>query len=199
MMGLGGWEAKAERLRMVILSSGHQLARELPPGISRVLEIFARVAATGDGTGLQEEMAAVPEDEHRPLWEPIEVHGWKIQATMYLRDGRLWWLVHAVRKNERAPTEKNLVFLDKVLGHLGAEPARHAIIDPRNRPLGRELLPFGWWTWQNREQLYAVQVNKDKKRDQDKIRIVPLGTRETDGYTSLRVSDFAATAESEES
>lgn len=197
MMELG-WAAKAERLRMVILSAGHQHARELPPGIARVLEVFARVAASGDGSGLQEELAAVPRDEHRPLWEPIEVHGWKIQATMYLRDDRLWWLVHADRKNGRAPSEKDLVFLDKVLDHLGAEPARHAIIGPRSSPPGRELLPFGWWTWQNRAQLYDVQVNKDKKHDRDKIRVVPLGTRETDGYTSLHVSDFAASDESEE-
>lgn len=187
-----GWKKEAERLRMVILSGGHQLARELGPGISRILEFFSRAAKSGDGRGLQAEIADLPQDEHKPLWEPIEVHGWKIQATMYLRDGQLWWLVHADRKNERVPSEKDVKFLDKVLEHLGAVLERHAIIGPRSSPAGEALLPFGWWTWRNTWPLYEIQVNKDKKRDQDKIRVVPLGTRETDGYTSLRAQDLAA-------
>jgi hypothetical protein len=186
-----GWRAKADRLRMVILSGGHQLARELAPGISRALEILSRVARTGDGRGLEEEMARLPQDAYKPLWESIAVHGWKIAATMYLRDGQLWWLVHATRKNERAPADKDLVFLDKVLDHLGAHPALHAIIEPRSSPAGAPRLPFGWWTWRNTEQLYEIQVNKAKKRDQDKMRIVPLGSRETDGYTTLRARDLA--------
>lgn len=184
-----GWKKKAERLRMVILSCGHQLARELPPGISGVLEIFARVARTGDGRGLQEELARIPQDAHKPLWEPIEVYGWVIQATMYLRDGQLWWLVHAERKNGGEPSDKDSALLDKVLDHLGAVSARHMIISPRSSPPGEPPLPFGWWTWQNHWPLYDVQVNKDKKRDQDKIRIVPLGTRGTDGYQALLTDD----------
>jgi hypothetical protein len=180
-----GWRKKAEHLRMVILSAGHRVARELPPGISRILELFARVVQTGDGRDLQAELARVPPDIVPPLWEPADIYGWKVQATMYLRDGSLWWLVHAARKNERTPSEKDLVFLDKILDCLGAVPARHVIIGPRSSPPGEELLPFGWWTWQNRDQLYDVQVNKDKKRAADKIRIVPLGTRETDGYSAI--------------
>ena len=85
MMSIG-WQAKAERLRMVILSAGHKLARELPPGLLRGLEVLARVAESGDGRGLQEELAALPQDVHKPLWELIEVHGWKIGATMYLEE-----------------------------------------------------------------------------------------------------------------
>lgn len=188
-----GWKKKADLLRMVILSSAHPLAKELPPGFSKMLEVFARIARTGDGRGAQEEMDELRRehgDEPRPLWEPAEIYGWKIQATMYLRDGQLWWLVHAVRKNENTPLDKHLVMLDKVLDHLGAVPTRHAIIDPRSAPPGEPPLPFGWWTWQNRQPLYDVQVNKDKKRDADKIRIVPLGSRETDGYSSLPMDDI---------
>lgn len=188
-MAFGGWKAKSERLRMVILSAAHQMAKELPPGVSKMLAIFERVSKSGDGTRLQEEMDQIAHDhsdEPRPLWEPIEVHGWKIQATLCLKDGQLWWLVHAVRKNERAPSDKDVVFLDKILDHLGADPTRHMIIGPRSSPDGEpELLPFGWWTWQNRGQLFDVQVNKNKKRDAEKVRIVPLGSRETDGYQSI--------------
>jgi hypothetical protein len=196
-----GWRKKVEKLRMVILSGGHQLARELAPGFSRILESFARAAKSGDGSGLQEEFANIPQDDHKQqLWEPLEVHGWLIQSTMYLRDGQLWWLVHAVRKNERAPipSDNDVKFLDKVLEQLGAVPVRHAIIGPRSSPAGEPALPFGWWTWRNVWPLYEIQVNKDKRGDPDKIRIVPLGTRETDGYTSLRAQDFAVVDDQEE-
>lgn len=188
-----GWKKKAERLRMVILSAAHQSARELPPGISGVLEIFARVARTGDGRGLQEEIAGLPQDDCKPLWEPIEVYGWAIQATLYLREGALWWLVHAERKNGGAPSDKDGVLLDKILDHLGAVPLWHMIIGPSSSPPGEPRLPFGWWTWQNRWPLYDIQVNKSKKRDQDKIRIVPQGSRETEGYQGL----FAASSDEE--
>jgi hypothetical protein len=190
-----GWKKRAERLRMVILSGAHQLAKELPPGISGALDIFRRVARDGGTPGggpalmreIEEAFAAHPDDP-KPLWEPIEVHGWKIMATMYLQDAKLWWLVHAARKNEGVPSDKAIGFLDKVLDHLGAEPTRHAIIGPRSSPEGEPALPFGWWTWQNRGQLFDIQVNKNKRRDADKLRIVPLGTRETDGYVSFHAS-----------
>lgn len=180
-----GWQKKVEHLRMVILSGGHQVARELPPGILRVLEAFERAAKTGDGRGLQEEISGLPPDEYKPLWEPLDVYGWKLHATLYLRDGQLWWLVNAVRKNEAVPRDKEVAFLDRVLEHLGAVPGRHVIIGPRSSPPGEPALPFGWWTWQNRWPLYDVQVNKSSACDRDKIRIVPHGTRETEGYQDL--------------
>jgi hypothetical protein len=183
-----GWKAKAERLRMVILSAAHQLAKELPPTLSKALELYARLSMAGAWPTLQDEMGRLQAgpDEPRPLWEPIEVHGWKIQATLYRKNDQLWWLVHAVRKNERDPSDKDVVFLDKVLDHLGAEPLRHMIVGPRSNPRGEpEMFAFGWWTWQNRWPLFEVQVNKSTKRDVDKVRIVPAGSRETDGYTSL--------------
>ncbi len=191
-----GWKKKTEKLRMVILSGGHQLARELPAELSRILDVFRRTHQTKDGSALQAEIArGVPQgpsaSSEKMLWEPTEIHGWKIEATMYLREAQLWWLVYAFRENERSPTEKDIAFLDKVLGHLGAEPDRHAIIGPRSSPPGEPPLPFGWWTWRNGWLLYEIQVNKEKLRDEDKIRIVPRGTRETDGYTTLRPQDLA--------
>lgn len=195
-----GWKAKAERLRMTMLSAAHQSAKELPPGVAKTLEVFARIAQTGKMDALQEELDSIQRDhpdDARPLWEPIEVHGWSIEAVLYLRENKLqpqpsdknlWWLVHARRKNDRDPTDKDLVFLNKVLEHLGCEPTRHVIIGPLTVIVEEDgRLPFGWWTWRNGWLLYDIQVNKDKKRDRDKIRIVPLGTRETEGYTSLDV------------
>ena len=186
-----GWKAKAERLRMVILSAAHQIAKDLHPTIVRTLDIFARVAQSGDGRGMEDEMASLPPVpvDAQLLWEPIEVHGWKIQATLYRKDGQLWWLVRAVRKNERAPSEKDNVFLDKVLDHLGAEPTRHMIIGPRSSPREHEPLFFGWWTWQNRDPLFDVQV-KGQGKDAE-LRVVPLGSRATDGFSSLDMSEKA--------
>jgi hypothetical protein len=178
-----GWKNKAERLRMVILSCSHQLAKDLPPGLSKSLAIFGRVAKIGGEQGaFREEMEAVIRDhadEPRPLWEPIEVHGWKIEATMYLQSNQLWWLVHAVRPTNKEPSDKDVAFLDKVLEHLGGDPKRDMIIGPRSGPVH---LAFGWWTWFNVSPLYEIQVNADKKRDEEKIRVVPLGAPESEGY-----------------
>lgn len=186
-----GWKKKAELLRMVIVSSAHQIAKELPSDVMRVLDIFRRVAETGDGRGMQEEMASIPPSEgEKPLWEPAEIHGWHFQATLYKKDDQLWWLVRAVRKNERAPSDKDLVFLDKVLDYLGAVPRRHAIIEPLSTPPGEERLPFGWWTWQNRWPLFEVQVKGRGKAAS--MRIVPHGSRETDGYECVDLSERAA-------
>lgn len=180
---------------MVVLSGGHQLAQTLPPGIAAVLAIFARVAAQGGSHGdLQQEiqgaLAAYPEDP-KPLWEPIEIYGWKIHATLYRQDEKLWWLVHAERKNEKTPDPKDIAFLDKILHELGAEPKRHLIIGPTSSPRGEPALPFGWWTWQNRWPLYEIQINKHARRDKEKIRIVPLGTRATEGYQTVDVSNVS--------
>ena len=180
-----GWKKKAERLRMVILSGGHQIAKELPPGISRVLEIFRRTAQTGDGSTLQEELdgTAPAPDAERPLWEPIEVHGWKIEATLYLQSGQLWWLLTARRRNEKAPSANDVAFLNKVLDHLGADPKRDMIIGPTSSPAGDPALPFGWWTWFNTAPLYEVQVKG--KGSHAMVRVVLLGTRESDGYVRV--------------
>lgn len=187
-----GWKKKIERLRMVIVSTAHPLAKELPPGLSEILAAFGRVAASGDASDLQQEIARIrgqliDPNEILPLWEPEAVYGWRIQATMYLRDGELWWLVHAARANERTPSETEISLLNKVLEHLGCQPKRHAIIAPTSSPPGEPPLPFGWWTWQNRSPLYEVQVNPNKKSDREKIRIVPLGSRASDGYEPLPI------------
>ncbi len=187
-----GWKHKAERLRMVILSAGHQQARELPPSFTKILAIFRRVDETKDGMTLQDEIdraIAEASAETPPLWEPIEIYGWKIQATFYLLNKQLWWLAHAVRKDERAPREKDIVFLDKVLTHLDADPIRDCVIGPRSSPPGAEPLPFGWYTWFNRQALFEVQLHATSRNKKDVMRVVPLGTPPSDGYTSVDMSD----------
>ena len=178
---------------MVILSAAHQMAKDLPAGTAAILGLFRRTATTGDGLNLKEEFDRVCvtyTNEPQPLWEPVDIYGWKIQATMYLQNGQHWWLLHAVRRNEKEPSEKDIAVLDKVLDHLGADPKRDTIIGPRSSPAGDPLMVFGWWTWFNRWPLYEIQTNK-AKRGQNAMRIVPHGTRASDGYqpVDLRYDD----------
>jgi len=186
-----GWKKKAEHLRMVIVSGAHQIAKDLPPGVVRTLDVFQRVSQSGDARDLQEELSGIPppSEDEKLLWEPAVIHGWKFQATLYKKDGQLWWLVRAARRSDREPSDKDLVFLDKVLDHLGAVPRRHAIIEPLSSPPGEPRLPFGWWTWQNRWPLFEVQAKGRGKGAS--IRVVPLGTRATDGYASVDLSGRA--------
>jgi len=178
-----GWKKKAERLRMIILSVGHQGARSLSPGLSKILELFRYTALTGDDSMLQEEMAKLPPDEDKLLWEPIVVHGWKIEATMYLQGGQLWWLAHTQRPTSKAPSDKNVVILNKALDHLGADPKRDMIIGPSSSPDGEPALAFGWWTWFNRSDLYEIQLKGSGSKTV--LRTVPLGTPTSDGYTRV--------------
>lgn len=181
---------------MAILSAGHQIAKELSPGIAKVLEMFRYTHRTKDGSQLKGNIDRFPVDPNPMLWEPIEVHGWTIAASMYLQNGQLWWIVQARRAKEKSyfsptgPTEKDIVFLNKVLEHLGADLERDVIIGPNSSPPGEPPLSFGWWTWFNRDPLYEVQAKGKGKTGQ--LRIVPLGTREDDGFTSVDLSPLVA-------
>ena len=157
-----GWKKKTERLRVVIVSAAHQMAKDLPAGTAAILDLFKRVAKAGGG-----------------------------QATMYLQSSQHWWLLHAVRRNEKEPSDKDIAVLDKVLDHLGADPNRDTIIGPRSSPAGEPRMVFGWWTWFNRWPLYEIQTNK-AKRGKDMMRIVPHGTRASDGYQPVDLGDDSA-------
>lgn len=178
-----GWKKKAERLRMVILSAGHQFAKEISPELNGMLEYFRQVSKSNEANGGDVAKPSLGDASKQKLvWEPIDLYGWDIQSTMYLLNGQLWWLTRAIRKNEKSPSESDLKILDKVLAHLGADSVRDALIGAGNR--SPHDLPFGWWTWFNRMPLYEIQINKDKAKDKEKIRIVPLGEAESDGYNT---------------
>lgn len=185
-----GWKKKAELLRRVIVSAAHPLAKDLAPGLRKTLDLFREVAKNGGhpkgGDGMLDEIEAFSiSEEERPIWEPAEIGGWDIQATLYTDNGQLWWLCRVVRKDERAPKPNHLAMLTRILEHLGADVLRDSIIAPTSAPPGEELLPFGWWAWFNRHPLLDVQVNPAAKRDRDKIRVVPMGTPAADGYIPL--------------
>lgn len=93
-----------------------------------MLAAFGRFAACGERADLQQSLSkigTIPVDS-KPIWEPMEVYGWKVDATMYRRDEQFWWLVHAERKNETEPRNKDIAVLDKVLGRpRGRSQAAH--------------------------------------------------------------------------
>lgn len=192
MLGFG-WKKKAEILRVTIISAGHRIAKPLSPKFERILDLFGQAAKTGFVDDLAAELASEQDkvtDLDRPLWEPAEIYGWKFQATLYRKDEKLWWLVHASRQSPEPPSDKHIAFLNKVLEHLGAQPERHAIITPSHPPPGQDRLPFGWWTWQNHHDLMDIQVNK-AKRGKDMLRFVPAGSRGSDGYETVDTSKRA--------
>ena len=190
-----GWKKKAEILKTTLVSAGHQMAKELPPVIVQTLDMFRRAAQSGDASGMLEEIASVERtapgigDGEKLLWEPAEIYGWNLQAAFYKKDDALWWLVRAVRRNERIPAAKDLAILAKVLAHLGATH-EDAIIAAGWSPAGEEPLPFGWWTWRNVSPLYEMQVNKTK-RGAAAMRIVRLGTPPSDGYECVDLTGGA--------
>ena len=187
-----GWKAKAELLRTVLLTAGHQVAKKLPEGLGKVLDLYRRVHETRDPNSIAEESLDLHRRVHenevrdqRLLWEPSEIAGWKIRASFYLDDAdKLWWLFHAQRKSPRAPADKDIQILYKVLEHMGCDPARRVIIGPESGPgTEYEALPFGWWTWPNTFPLLEMQIKKDGKKVH--TRVVPSGTRPTDGFQHI--------------
>lgn len=182
-----GWKKKAERLRMIVLTGAHSLAKELAPALREILDFFRETAKTlhFDRAKAARTLAAPIAQEVKPIWEPAEIYGWKIEATLYREQHQLWWLVSARRgeHEQQPPTEKSIDFLIKVLEHLGADPRRDAIIAPWSHPEGKEALPFGWWAWINQQPLYEFRV-KGKS-----MRVFPLDAPEVDGYTRLDQAD----------
>jgi hypothetical protein len=182
-----GWKRKALTLKVTLLSAGHQIAKELPIGIQKVLDLYRRVHETKDPTGIAEEIERIHKD-HPPepqLREPAAIGGWDIDAMLYRKEGNLWWLFHAQRKSAAAPSSGNIAMLYKVLEELGADPKRHVIIGPESGPgPDYDALPFGWWTWRNTDALMEIQVDKNKTGP-DMMRIVPAGSRATDGYEKV--------------
>lgn len=190
-----GWKGKVDRFKMILLSAGHQSAKELPPSVQRVLELFREAVATGNPKDASAEIDKLPPlaREDRMLHEPISIGGWDITASMYLssKTHRLHWLVRGVRRNESTPTPKDIVFLEHVITRLGGNPVDDMIIGPRTVTADHptEPLPFGWWSWLNQAPLYEVQCKG--RGNKATVRVVPMGTPATDGWVRLDLSSSA--------
>ena len=109
-MLIPGWKKKALKLRTIVLCSP---IVEMDPG---GIELFDSMRAFRRGTidifELQRRHAALPpKDTSQWLYEPLEVYGWNIHASLYGNKGKVHWLVSVARDGNKAPSEKELVIL----------------------------------------------------------------------------------------
>lgn len=195
-MTFGGWQRKADVLRGVMLSAGHQLARPLDPGIQALMDAYRDAAKTSEDTpNLRQKLdtakGLIENDPKSQIWEPVHdkrgepshIYGWHFNATMYLENDQLYWLLHAQRPRDAMPTDNELGFLRKVVEHLGADIVRDQIIGPWS-PNGDSR--FGWWTWFNQWPLVEIQSRKARPgATAPDLRYVPLGTPPSDGYERI--------------
>lgn len=90
-----GWKKKVERLRVIILSCAPLF--ELDPLTARTINTMrdatrlraCREEIEGTIEALNEAQAGAVQAP-RTLWEPLELYGWRFEATMYLLDGKPW-------------------------------------------------------------------------------------------------------------
>lgn len=178
-----GWKKKAERLRMIVLSGAPLF--EIDPLMLRTLETMRRglrgQASSDEFESTLTDLKA-PENEPKPneprmVWEPIDLYGWNIAATMYLLDGKPWWLVRATHKKAE-PSTKEFNRVELVAEHLGADPRRDRIMNTTfGEPNGYGM----WWTWINQSPLYEIHTN-DTTKD---WRVVLEGTPTAPGYQRI--------------
>lgn len=179
-----GWLKKALHLRSIVLCSP---LNKLP---DTSLDAFDAMRSFRRGTIGFVELKRRTQADHGPskpmLHEAAEIYGWNIQAALFDWNGVAWWLVSVARKN--TPTDKDRVILAKVLVTLGCDdPDRDALSVSDFDDVIAEGIPF-MYAWRNMLELQEVQIHK-MKRGKDMIRIVPRGSRASDGYESLPMTD----------
>jgi hypothetical protein len=181
-----GWVKKALHLRTIVSCSPVVDIPLAELEFHDAMRDFRRGVITAEQMKERTENAAPPLVSKSLLFEPAEIYGWKIRASIYGREGKVWWLVGADRSTPA--TAKDKAMLVKILNVLGCDdPDRDQVsvntID--------ELLEHGvpiMYQWPNMIELNEVQVHPDaaKFKDVQKgMRIVPRGTRPTDGFQRL--------------
>ena len=187
-----GWKKKVDHLRSFILSVAE--LKELPTEVRKTFDLFAMYEK-----GFLNDKEAEAEFERLELkgtlspltWEPLDIYGWHINTTLYLCDGKIWWLVRATLKNEtHLPNEKDRLSLEKVVDYLGADTKRDLMIDLVKKT--ETAAASIYWTWINQHQMMEMQGNPELlKRYKDKrgLRIVHRGAPETDGFVRFMFDD----------
>lgn len=179
----GGWRKKVDHIKMIVLSMG-DLVMEMPPDVRIRFDVMRRMFHEGREP-TEAEMALTEHGKSNnpdQLWEPVDLYGWHIQATMYLLDGKAWWMVGATRKPDDLPSEKDMAWLQKIVDRLGGDLKRDLLADViAHSGIADAHI---WVTWINQAQLFEVQINPNFK-DKRSIRIVPLGMAESNGYRRI--------------
>jgi hypothetical protein len=179
---LMSWEKKALMLRTVVLSI--PALQKLPVDVAERLDAMR---AFNRGTITIEELrgrlAALPKDSKQVamLHEPLDFHGWTVDASLIDHHDSAWWFVHATRK-VRTVSEGDKRWLFKVLGVLGCNPEADRVSLGDLETNVAESVPY-IYMWPNTFERLEVQL---KKGD---MRVVPRGTRPADGFSRIDDAD----------
>lgn len=177
---LFGWKKRIIRLHTMLLAGAP--LNEIDPALARALEATrGALRGTISREDFDRDMAGImtPPDPNAPikhLWEPIELYGWKIEATMYLLDGKPWWLARANHKRDE-PAEKDFTMLRQAIDYLGADPERDCIM---NTTFGGGRGYGMWWTWIN--QAPMMELHTTGKGNAFNMKALPEGSPVAPGW-----------------
>lgn len=194
-----GWLKKASKLRATVACIPDGEIKDLSPSMSDMIDAmraYRRGTITEDEAFRRctaAELAGRAEPHIERLHEPADIYGWQIKATLVRWHDKVCWLV-VVDRPSRTCTGKDLAMLGKVMVALGSDDPKRDQVSVGGDPdeLARRGSPI-IFAWPNTDQLLDVHVNKEK-RGKDLMRIVPRGSRPTDGYENL--DDLAAAGDS---
>lgn len=178
---LFGWKKRIARLSTIVLAGAP--LHEIDPDLLRGLDAMrGALRGTVDRDEFRIATAALhtpPKEEGtlRHMWEPIELYGWDLAATLYLLDGKPWWLVHATHKKDE-PSDKEMSIVRTAVDYLGADPARDCLMDTT---FGDGLGYGMWWTWINQSPLLEIHLSHAANA----TRILPEGSPVQPGWERI--------------
>lgn len=175
-----GWERKALMLRTIVLSIP-ALQRLSDAGNEHMSAMRAFRRGTITLSQLQARIAALPkEPPPSMLHEPLDFHGWTVDATLIDYEGKAWWLVKVTRRT-RTVSEGDKRWLFKVLGVLGCDPERDQVsVGDLEENVAHDV-PY-IYMWPNMFERLSINVPINQS---DEMEIVPRGSRPSPGFQSL--------------
>jgi hypothetical protein len=187
-----GWLKKALKLRTIVSCIPDNEIKESPveTDLNDAMRAFRR--GTIDEQALLDRYKALgdtPPPER--LHEPAEIYGWRFRATLVRYHGKPWWLVSVERPSGTA-SAKDKAMLVKIMGALGCDDIERDQLSvmPMDELVAAKVPVM--YLWPNMIQLLDVHIHTEKankgKLHKDAMRLVPRGSRPTDGYEDLETA-----------
>ena len=179
-----GWLKKALHLRVIISCapikdlSPHEVER------FEAMRAWRRGPRTDEtALELQRRIEEIPKVHTELLHEPLDAYGWSIKASICGMYGQVYWLVGVLRTGSAA-REKDMAMLAKIFGVLGCDDLeRDSLSVGAFEDNMAEGIPF-MYLWRNTIELQEFQFHPGKP-GRDGMRIVPRGSRATDGFEKI--------------
>lgn len=178
---LMSWQNKALMLREIVLAIP-ELQKMSEAGIDHIEAMRAFNRGTITAEEMMARVTALPKDPTPPpmMHEPLEFHGWTVDATLIDYHGAAWWLVHVTRR-VRTANDGDKRWLFKVLAVLGCDPDNDRVsVGDLDDNVANEV-PY-LYMWLNTFPRLEFQFKDVKKGG---MRLVPRGTRPADGFVRL--------------